>query len=262
MERSSERNTRGWAILLTNVGTAAVLLLSWHYGSRSYDPRGVLFPSPWHTFATLWQELHVWLPHAAITYFAMISSVIIALALAIPVAFCMLVSQNVRHSMQTMFLVVQCLPLFVLAPILVMLFGWSQWNILIPATLMVLFPLSINLYKGISSVPEGYLELFKSHCASSWITFWKLRLPFAAGHLFAGLRLGVATAGMAVSAAEFSGAQEGLGVLLQEARRDFDLPLAFCGIVGLAAGIGALYLLVVAMERLLCPWRKHVATSS
>lgn len=261
MERSEHR-ARGYLAILAQAITALLLLLAWHYGSRSYDPHGVLFPSPWHTFATLWHEQHVWLPHAAVTYFAMLSSVAIALIMAIPVAFCMLVSQNVRHSMQTMFLVVQCLPLFVLAPILVMLFGWSQWNILIPATLMVLFPLSINLYKGVNSVPQGYLELFKSHCASNWVTFWKLRLPFATGHLFAGLRLGVATAGMAVSAAEFSGAQEGLGVLLQEARRDFDLPLAFCGIVSLAVGIGAMYLMVVAMERLLCPWRRHVATST
>ena len=229
----------------------------WSLFAATYDPTGLLFPGPWSTFCTLFAEAPRWAPSAWKSYVAMIISLGLSLILALPLVFVMLISRGVQALVQACFVSLQCLPLFVLAPILVMCLGWSPATILIPSVLMVLYPITMALWKGASAVPEDYVFLFKSCSASAWRTFLFLRVPFAAPQLFSGLRVGATTAGLAVVACEFAVGQSGLGMLIQESRRNFDLSMAFCSILLLGVEIASLYLLVVFLEWLLHPWRRH-----
>ncbi|MFZ4099054.1 MAG: ABC transporter permease [Chlamydiia bacterium] len=232
-------------------------LLLWAFFASYYDPSGLIFPGPWATFAVFFLEMRIWIPSAWNTYSMMVLTLAGSLALSLPIVFGMMVAQPIRATVQTCFIIFQCLPLFVLAPILVMVFGWSSATILLPSVLMVLYPLTMALWKGAASVPQDYLDLFTSCEASRWRLFWNLQMPFASTHLFAGMRVAVTTCGMAVVACEFAVGQEGLGMLLQESRRNFDLAMAFCSIAILGMEIASLYLLVVFLEWFLLPWRRH-----
>jgi NitT/TauT family transport system substrate-binding protein len=229
-------------MLRNNGASAAVaigcLIILWASAQLLFDPAETLFPGPWTTGLTWWQEWRVWGPHAMATGGLMTISLLAALFFAVPMAYMMTVSFRFRAAVESVFLTLQCLPLFVMTPILVAMVGWGWTTVLIPSFLSVLFPLCITLFKGVETVPKPYMELFRSFQMKSWSIFWSVQLPYSLPALFAGLRVAIASAATSVLAAEFAGGQQGLGMLIQESRRNFDLPMAFASILSVASLAG------------------------
>src|SRR5262249_10309878 len=144
-----------------------------------------------------------------------------------PLAFAMVRYRSASSFLQPFFLIIQCLPMFTLAPLLVIAMGWGYATIVLPTALMILFPLTLSIYQGLKATPQEFLEFFATSGATSFQTFFKLRLPFALTHIFAGLRIGSSIAGIGAIAGEWAGAQEGLGILMLESRRNTDLEMTF-----------------------------------
>jgi NitT/TauT family transport system substrate-binding protein len=240
----------------SSVVTACCLLAVWAGMQQIFDPRETLFPGPWTTGQVWWQERHVWSPHAWATGSLMIISLLAALASAVPMAYLMSVSARFRATVESVFLALQCLPLFIMTPILVAIAGWGWMTVLIPSFLSVLFPLCISLFKGVQNVPKSYLELFGTFRMESWSIFWTVQLPYSLPSLFAGLRMAIATAASSVLAAEFAGGQQGLGMLIQESRRNFDLPTAFASILTVVSLTGFCVGACVVAEKILLKGRR------
>ncbi len=159
----------------------------------------------------------------------------LALAIAFPFAWLMYLWKSLSGFMQPLFVILQSIPMFTLAPIMVFWFGWSYIAIIIPTALMIFFPLTMNIYQGLQSTPKSLLEYFKINQATAWQTFSKLQLPYSMPHIFAGFRIAAAFAGIGAIAGEWAGAQSGLGVLMLKSRRETDLEVTF----------GALFFLII-----------------
>jgi ABC-type nitrate/sulfonate/bicarbonate transport system permease component len=237
----------------------ALLLLVWSYSLSLGVHGSSLLPSPWMTLETWWLDRALWLPHAWATGRMMVLSVGAALLASLPIAWWMHCAPRVQVAVESLFFTLQCLPLFVLTPVLVAFLGWGGWTVWIPSSLAVLFPLCMSLFKAVRSVPKAYLELFSTFPMHPWTIFWNLQLPYALPSLFAGLRVAMAGAGTAVLAAEFAGSQEGLGVLIQESRRNFDLAMSFACILTLSILMASLIGFCIWAERTLLKERRHVA---
>jgi NitT/TauT family transport system substrate-binding protein len=163
--------------------------------------------------------------------------------------------QSSRSLLQPLFIVIQCLPMFTLAPIMVIWFGWSFTAIVIPTALMIFFPLTLNIYQGLRSTPKDLLEFFQTNQATSWQTFFKLRLPWAVPHIFAGFRISSAIAGVGAVAGEWAGAQNGLGMLMLESRRNTDLEVTFGALFCLTIISTILYGAILYCEKIALPPR-------
>ncbi len=194
-----------------------------------------VLPAPSRVLSSLQQQREMFLFHTKITCQEMAGGMLISFCLAFPLAFMMAVWAPVRLILQPLFVIVQCIPMFTLAPLMVLWFDWSYTAIVIPTALMIFFPLTMNLYAGICSTPRSYLDIFSLYQATRLQTFFKLQLPWSLPHIFSGIRISSAIAGIGAIAGEWAGGQNGLGVLMLESRRAADLEITFGALFCLTA---------------------------
>ena len=106
----------------------------------------------------------------------------------------------------------QALPIVAISPILVVAFAKSLVSVVIVATYLTFFPVTIAMARGLRSPDPRLLELMRSYAASTWDIYWKVRLPASMPYLFAGLKV-AATASIigAIIGEGPGGIQAGLG---------------------------------------------------
>lgn len=180
----------------------------------------------------------------------MLGGFALAFMAAFPLAWLMVTIKTLRNILQPIFVLIQCIPMFALAPLMIIWFDWSYTAIVIPTALMIFFPLTMNIYQGFHTVPTYFIDYFRINQATTWQIFFKLRLPWALPHIFAGFRITAAIAGIGAVAGEWAGAQAGLGMLMLESRRGADLEMMFGALFCLAVVSLALYVIAAVCEHL------------
>lgn len=228
--------------------TLSAILLGWELFSHFYVNSHFVLPSPSSVFVRLSDHWPRFLHHTLLTVQEMLIGFLFAFVVAFPLAWIMDLFKTARAVLQPLFIVIQCIPMFALAPIMILWFGWSLTAIIVPTALMIFFSLTINIYQGLRAVPIELVDYFKINQATAWQIFFKLKLPWALPHIFGGFRIAAAIAGIAAVAGEWAGAQEGLGVLMVESRRDTDLETCFAALFCLTAISWLFYALAVGSE--------------
>ncbi|MFZ0564695.1 MAG: ABC transporter substrate-binding protein [Chlamydiales bacterium] len=233
----------------------AFLVGIWECGARLLSHMKFILPAPSGIFFSLVEMPNEYWVHTLCTLKEMCGGFLLALTAAFPLAWTMMRYEPSRTLLQPLFIIIQCLPMFTLAPIMVIWFGWSYTAIVIPTALMIFFPLTLNIYQGLRSTPQDLLEFFQANQATPWQTFFKLHLPWATPHIFAGFRISSAIAGVGAVAGEWAGAQKGLGILMLESRRNIDLEITFGALFCLTVISSLLYGMILVCEKLALPPR-------
>jgi NitT/TauT family transport system permease protein len=83
----------------------------------------------------------------------------------------------------------QTIPIVALAPMIVFAFGQSVTSVVIIATYLTFFPVTIAMIRGLRSAQPQALELMRSYAASRWATYWKVRIPASLPYLFTALKI-------------------------------------------------------------------------
>ena len=83
----------------------------------------------------------------------------------------------------------QTIPIIALAPMIVFAFGQDVLSVVIIATYLTFFPVTIAMIRGLRSPDPRALELMRSYAASRWAIFWKLRMPASLPYLFTALKI-------------------------------------------------------------------------
>ena len=106
----------------------------------------------------------------------------------------------------------QTIPIIALAPMIVFALGQGVASVVIIATYLTFFPVTIAMIRGLRSSDPRALELMRSYAASRWAIYWKLRLPASMPYLFTALKI-AATASIvgAIIGEGTGGIQDGLG---------------------------------------------------
>jgi NitT/TauT family transport system permease protein len=76
-----------------------------------------------------------------------------------------------------------------LAPMIVFAFGQDVASVVVIATYLTFFPVTIAMIRGLRSPDPRALELMRSYAASKWSVFWKLRMPASLPYLFTALKI-------------------------------------------------------------------------
>lgn len=113
----------------------------------------------------------------------------------------------------------QAVPTLAIAPIVVILlgrFGLSDlWQKAVIDALIVFFPVTLGMVKGLRSPEPALLDLMRTYAAPRWRTMLSIRLPASLPFLFPSLKVAAAVAVVTTIVAELpTGAQAGLGVRL------------------------------------------------
>lgn len=229
------------------------IIFGWELFAKSSPINLTLLPIPSQIIHALSTHYDLLITNALVTFKEMLVSIVLSLFLAFPLAFAMYNLCALRKLLQPLFILMQSIPLFVLAPILVIWLGWSQAAIIIPTTIMITIPLTLSLYQGFRSVDPAFIDYFHFLGASKLQMLRHLYIPHSRLYLFSGLRICATISGIGAIGGEWAGAQEGLGMLILESRRSLDLPMTFAALFILIALSTSMYLITVAAEALFKP---------
>lgn len=150
------------------------------------------------------------------------------------------------------------MPLVALVPLLVLWFGLGFTVKAAIVFLMALFPVCINTWLGVKSVPRTLIEVGTSFVAGKWTILRRIVLPATLPYIMAGLRLAVGKAVMGMVIAEFFTAISGLGAIIINAANNFDTATMFVPILLLMVLATGLNGLVGLLERVVAPWQREL----
>ncbi|MGL5020960.1 MAG: ABC transporter permease [Mycoplasmatales bacterium] len=188
--------------------------------------------------------------NAFFTLFEAIIGLLIVAVLGIFIAVLMDNSKSLKSLLEPIIYFSQLVPAIVLAPLLLIWFGFGMSSTILLVVIMCIFPVITNAYKGLSSVDDDYLNLFSLMHANKYQTYMLLKIPSANKFIFSGLKIATTYAITSALLAEFMGAQNGLGVSLANSLTSFNTVNIFCIIiVTITLTIGLLKILDIIERR-------------
>jgi ABC-type nitrate/sulfonate/bicarbonate transport system permease component len=232
-----------------------VLALCWEAAVHAFDIPPYLLPTPWKIFQTLWNHMDLLARHGLVTLTEIGLGFLLALALGLVLAVLIHSSKILERAFLPLIISSQTIPVFAIAPLLILWFGYGIGSKIVMTAIIVFFPIVINAVQGLKAADPDTLALLMILEASPTQLFFKVRVPQSLPFLFAGIKIGVAVSVIGAVIGEWVGAREGLGYLMIHANAQLQVELVFASIFWLSLiGVG-LYALVEAIERFLIPWR-------
>ena len=152
-------------------------------------------------------------------------------------------------------IVSQAIPVFALAPILMLWFGYGMASKVVMAALIIFFPVTSACYDGLRRTPNEWIELANTMEASKLQMLWQIRLPAAMPSLASGLRVAAATAPIGAVIGEWVGSSRGLGYLMLHANARMQVDTVFAALIVLACLSLFLYFGVDYLLRRLIYWK-------
>jgi ABC-type nitrate/sulfonate/bicarbonate transport system permease component len=248
---------RNW---LPAVGTAVVLLVAWEVIVRAFEVQTWLLPAPTVILAELFDSFGLLVRHAGTTLTEILLGFLISVSLGIVLASGIVWSRAVERSVYPIIIASQTIPIFTLAPLLIIWVGTDIMSKVIVVVLFTFFPIVISLVTGLRSVDREMVDMFRTLGASPFQTFRKLMVPTALPNFFAGMKVAAVVSVIGAVIGEWVGASAGLGWLMKLSGPQFQTARVFAAIVVLSVLAMALFAAVVLLEK----WslRNYPATAS
>lgn len=235
---------------------AAVLIIGWQLLAKYGIKDAQVLPSPTQIVSAGWdQRSAIWsntLPTLRETELGFALS----FALSWLIAGAMDFSSIARRSVYPLLVTSQTVPIVALAPLFVVIFGFTLLPKVLLVALATFFPLTASLAEGFATADGEASRLLRSMGASRWRSFWTVRVPGALPFFFTGLRVSITYAIGGAIFAEYAGAERGLGLYLNQMQQVFRLDLVFATVLVIAVLSVALFAATYLLERWLTPWRR------
>ncbi|HEX7084424.1 MAG TPA: ABC transporter permease [Gaiellaceae bacterium] len=183
----------------------------------------------------------------------------VAVAVGVGLACALHFSTALRRAVYPILVASQTVPVVVLAPILVVAFGYGLLPKLAIVALVCFFPIVVGMSDGLRSADRQYRRLMLTLDAGRVDLFRRVELPASLPSLFSGLRIAAAYAAIGAVFGEWAGAGSGLGYVMQQAAPALATARIFASVLILTAMALALFVLVTALERVVVPWSRDAA---
>jgi putative hydroxymethylpyrimidine transport system permease protein len=214
-----------------------------------------LVPSPAEVGDALWNSRALLLENAWVTLREILVGLAAGVLLGIALSVAMRFSWLLRDAFYPLAVALQAVPVVVLAPILVVWFGYGVWPKVIVVALACFFPILVATLDGLRSVDPEAVKMMRTLDASRWGIFRRVEAPTALPFIFTGAKIAVAVAPIVALFAELAGSNSGLMRLIVEDNNNFDEARVFAAAVVLAV-IGVLLVGLTALaQRLVVSWR-------
>jgi putative hydroxymethylpyrimidine transport system permease protein len=206
--------------------TVAGLFALWWAVTRFTAVPDYMLPAPQDVVAALWQQRDLIADGTRSTLSEILLGLGAGMVLGASAALVMAFSAGARRWLLPLLVVSQALPVFALAPLLVLWFGFGIASKVVMAVLIIFFPVAVSFYDG--------LALAQTLGASPWRTLWHVRLPAALPAFGAGLRVAAVVAPIGAVIGEWVGASSGLGYVMMTANARDETALMFAALLVLS----------------------------
>jgi NitT/TauT family transport system permease protein len=215
-----------------------------------------VIPSPLEIVAALGREQTLLLTSAQATIYEALGGLAIGTISGTAVAFATSRWQLTRGILLPIAVGASAVPLIAIAPILNIWFGTQNpFSKMMMAALLVFFPITVNVTRGLVQVQPSALELMRSYATSQREVLLKVRVPNMLPFFFTALKVSTTLAFIGAIVGEFYGGTSrvlGRVVLTQISSGAYDV--AWAAILLGALGAMASYVVVSLAERAVIPW--------
>ena len=233
------------ARLLYPTAGLTVLLLVWYGLVKGGVVPDYLLPDPIRVAKALLESAHdgSLSRHLGSTLHATIIGYVAGSTIAFVLAALISEFKTVERFLLLHLVAIQAIPKVSIAPLVFLWAGFDLQGKTILVALICSFPVFANALAGFRTADANLIDLLRAAGASRAHVFWTVKLPTAAGQIFAGLEVAVAFALIGCVVMEFIGSTRGMGFLIQDASNTYNLALSFAaiislGIIGVVANAG------------------------
>lgn len=250
-------NPRSWrsvaALSMVARGATAVLIL-WQAVVWLFEPPRYMLPAPAEVLSVFVERHDFLLRHAGTTLgeialglsFGTLAGALTAVAAA--------ALPRVGQLIWPLVLIAQALPVFAIAPLLVLWFGLGLASKVVMTSLIIFFPVASAFSDGIRRTDRDILDACALTEATHWQALRHIRLPLALPGLVSGLRVAAPLAPLGAVVGEWVGASGGLGFIMLQSNARMQTAEVFAALVILAVLALALRAAVDVATARLVPW--------
>jgi NitT/TauT family transport system permease protein/putative hydroxymethylpyrimidine transport system permease protein len=219
------------------------------------DVEDFLAPSPAEIASSIWENRSLLAENAWVTLREILLGFACGLIAGLGFAVLLRLSDTLRRAFYPILVASQAVPILVIAPILLVWFGFGIGPKLVVVALICFFPIAVNTFDGLRSVDPEATKMMRTLDASRWQILWRVEAPTALPLAFSGARIAATFAPIAAIFGEWVGANSGLGVLIRQDSALLETARMFAAAAILTAIALALYGLLALAERRIVTWR-------
>ncbi len=239
------------------VASAAVVIALWQVAVVLLAPPRFMLPAPLDVVSAFRRYGSRLASEASITLFETIVGLLTGIVFGTLTGLLTASSRFVGRVLTPVLVVSQALPVFALAPLLVLWFGFGLASKIVMTTLVIYFPVASSLADGLARTDPGLLDLAHLGRAGRWRTLTLIRFPAALPALVSGIRVAAVFAPIGAVIGEWVGASRGLGLLMVQANARMQTDLLFAALAILAATTIILKLVTDRLTARLIPWAEE-----
>jgi NitT/TauT family transport system permease protein len=254
MSGLSKTNSFG-AINWPAIAFGVALICVWELLTRGLALSQNIFPAPSHVIWSLYVRFDLLMAHAWLTFYQTVVGFLVSVIIGVMLGWTISKSRILFETLYPVIVVLQVMPKEALAPMLVLWFGAGTLSRMVLAFLIAFFPMVINTIFGVRSLNPSTRDYSASLLCSHWQFFTKVELPWALSSIFAGMKISVTLSVIGIVVAEIVAGRSGLGYLLLFASSRLNMGFSVAILFVLAIWGGALYGVIVFLERRAIYWR-------
>lgn len=195
--------------------------------------------------------------HAMTTLLEIIAGLLIGTLLGASNALVMIASRSLKRWLLPVLVISQAIPVFALAPLLVLWLGYGMSSKIAMAVLIIFFPVTAAFYDGMRSTEPEWLELAQVMNAKPMAIIRHVRIPAALPAFASGLRVATAVAPIGAVVGEWVGSSRGLGFYMLHANARMQIDIMFAALSLLCIVSLMLYFLVDRAMIKIVYWQKE-----
>ncbi len=221
----------------------------------AFDFEPLIVPSPAEIGASLWENRGLLVDNAWVTLQEIVLGFLCGLVAGLGFAVLIHISGILRLSFYPLLIASQTIPIVVLAPILVVWFGYGIAPKLAMVALICFFPITVATAAGLRAVDPEATKMMRTLDASRRQVLLRIEAPTALPFFFSGARLAAVFAPIGALFGEWVGANSGLGHMILLDNAQLETARMFAAACVLTTIALALFGLVALAERRLVHWR-------
>lgn len=210
-----------------------------------------ILPGPARVADALWQNRALLAEHAGVTLIEVLLGLALGAGFGWLTAVTLAASPAAARMTRPILIFSQAVPVFALAPVFTLWFGYGLGSKVAMAMLIVYFPVTSAFYDALNTTPAGWLRQARVMGASPARILWHVRMPAALPGLMSGLRLAAVYAPIGAIIGEWVGASRGLGYLMLMANGRARIDLMFAAVFVVAV-------MAIALHRVMDWLARHV----
>jgi len=223
----------------------------WEILVHSFSVPDWLLPPPSQIFVELFNTKGLLYFHAQITFREIVIGLLVSLCLAFSLSIAISWSDIVERTLLPFVITSQIIPIFTLAPLILIWIGTGISSKIVVVVLFTFFPVVISTVNGLKSGDKKMSDMLKTLGANRVQLYLKFYVPNALPQIFSGIKVAAVLSVIGAVIGEWIGSSGGLGWLIKLSGPQFKTERIFAAIFVLSILALSLYTITVIVEKIL-----------